>query len=127
MYKKTKTHFSHILQMSSCIQSGTHTQSVVAPILFSKLLLWTCQNRFAAQGAFHIFDNKVILETVGPNGEPVPSGQPGKILVSLLGNYGFPLIRYEIGDVGVRSGKSCDCGLPLAVLDRVEGCNTEFC
>lgn len=68
----------------------------------------------------------MILETVGPNGEPVPSGQPGKILVSLLSNYGFPLIRYEIGDVGVRSGKSCDCGLPLTVLDRVEGRNTEF-
>lgn len=79
-----------------------------------------------AHGAFHIFENKVILETVGPNGEPVSFGQSGRILVTLLGNYGFPLVRYEIGDVGVRSAKSCDCGLPLAILDRVEGRNIEF-
>ena len=79
-----------------------------------------------AQGALHILDNKVILETVDQSGSPVSPGQPGRILVTLLGNYGFPLIRYEIGDVGVLSDRCCDCGLPTRVLERVEGRSIEF-
>lgn len=77
-------------------------------------------------GSLHIFDNKVILETVDQNGSAVPAGQAGRILVTLLGNYGFPLIRYDIGDVGALSGKLCDCGLPMQLLDRVEGRGIEF-
>ena len=79
-----------------------------------------------AHGSLHSFDNKVILETVDQHGQPAPAGQPGRLLVTLLGNYGFPLVRYEIGDVGVRSEKTCGCGLPLQALDRVEGRSIEF-
>lgn len=79
-----------------------------------------------ASGSFHVFDNKVILETVNRNGEPVSQGEPGRILVTLLGNYGFPLIRYEIGDAGAFSDKTCSCGLQTRILDRVEGRNIEF-
>lgn len=79
-----------------------------------------------ASGSFHIFDNKVILEAVDRDGEPVSNGEPGRILVTLLGNYGFPLIRYEIGDAGVFSDKTCSCRLQMRILDRMEGRNIEF-
>ncbi len=79
-----------------------------------------------AHQSLHVLDNKVILEAVDPQGSSVPAGQPGRILVTILGNYGFPLIRYEIGDVGVLTNKLCDCGLPTQVLDRVEGRSIEF-
>ncbi|HEU4413664.1 MAG TPA: hypothetical protein VFT65_02690 [Candidatus Angelobacter sp.] len=79
-----------------------------------------------AQGSLHIFENKVVLETVDDQGKAVAVGKPGRILVTLLGNHGFPLIRYEIGDVGVLSAKSCSCGLPTRILDRVEGRSVEF-
>lgn len=79
-----------------------------------------------ASGSFHIFDNKVILEAVDRDEEPVNQGEPGRILVTLLGNYGFPLIRYEIGDAGAFSDKTCSCGLQTRILDRVEGRNIEF-
>ena len=77
-------------------------------------------------GGFHILENKVILETVDQAGAPVSPGEAGRILVTLLGNYGFPMIRYEIGDVGSMSRTRCDCGIPTAVLDRVKGRTVEF-
>lgn len=78
------------------------------------------------QGSFHVFENKVLLETVNLQGQAVPTGQPGRILVTLLSNYGFPLIRYDIGDVGVFSEKACTCGIPTRLLERVEGRSIEF-
>jgi len=77
-------------------------------------------------GGLHILENKVILETVDQTGAPVSPGKAGRILVTLLGNYGFPMIRYEIGDVGSISRTRCHCGIPTAILDRVEGRTVEF-
>ena len=38
----------------------------------------------------------------------------------------FPFIRYEIGDAGVMSDRaSCQCGLKLPILDRVEVCDSK--
>jgi phenylacetate-coenzyme A ligase PaaK-like adenylate-forming protein len=79
-----------------------------------------------SSGSLHILENKVILEIVDRNGEPVPAGERGRILVTLLGNAGFPLVRYDIGDVGAFSERTCDCGLPTSILDRVEGRSVEF-
>lgn len=78
------------------------------------------------QGLFHVLENKVFLEAVDQRGQGVPAGQPGRILVTLLGNYGFPLIRYDIGDVGVFSEKACTCGIPTRLLESVEGRGIEF-
>jgi phenylacetate-CoA ligase len=74
-----------------------------------------------SRGAFHIFENRVVLEA-GPNG----AGRAGPILVTLLENYGFPLIRYEIGDMGTYSGETCGCGIPTRLLSSVEGRDIEF-
>ena len=77
-------------------------------------------------GSLHIYDNQVFLEVVDEKGHQLPAGDAGRILVTLLGNYGFPLIRYEIGDVGARSAASCSCGMHTGILDRLEGRTVEF-
>jgi phenylacetate-CoA ligase len=41
-----------------------------------------------------------FLEVIGPDGQPVKSGTPGELVVTLLTNYSMPLIRYRIGDAG---------------------------
>ena len=41
------------------------------------------------------------LEIVDPEGNQVPDGAEGEILVTSLSNYAMPLIRYKIGDRGV--------------------------
>jgi phenylacetate-CoA ligase len=79
-----------------------------------------------ARGGFHVFENRVVLEIVDDQAQPVPLGQPGRILVTLLGNHGFPLIRYEIGDIGRYSTVDCACGIPTRTLSAIEGRDIEF-
>jgi phenylacetate-CoA ligase len=77
-------------------------------------------------GGLHIYNNNVVLEVVGPDGSPLEAGQTGRILVTLLFNYSFPLIRYEIGDLGSLSARQCPCGRPFPLLESLEGRSIEF-
>ena len=74
-----------------------------------------------AAGGFHIYATGIHLEIVDDSGQPVPVGTTGRILVTLLQNRRFPIIRYEIGDIGALSSATCECGSPLPLLERVEG------
>lgn len=74
-----------------------------------------------AAGGFHIYATGVQVEIVDDRGQLVPPGTTGRILVTLLQNHRFPIIRYEIGDIGALSTKACSCGSPLPLLERVEG------
>ena len=70
----------------------------------------------------HIFTEGVYVEVLDVDGRPVPPGEIGRIVVTDLFNRGVPLIRYEIGDMGVVSDRrSCDCGCPLPLLKEVLG------
>lgn len=71
-------------------------------------------------GAKHVTDEHVILETIDDNDQPVWNS-PGRILVTDLDNYAMPLIRYELGDTGVLSDESCPCGRNLTVLKQLLG------
>lgn len=77
------------------------------------------------RGSFHIFSNDIVLEVVDAAGQRVPVGESGRILLTSLHNEMFPLIRYEIGDVGALSDKQCPCGRPFPLLERLEGRNVE--
>jgi phenylacetate-CoA ligase len=77
-------------------------------------------------GRMHIYANHVLLEVVDEQGRGVPPGTAGRILVTLLNNLSFPMIRYEIGDVGALGEGGCACGSPFPILDRVEGRTSEF-
>lgn len=72
-------------------------------------------------GGMHIFSNAVHLEIVDDAGRPVPEGEGGRVLVTILNNPSFPLIRYEIGDIGRLRAGECGCGLPLPMLETIEG------
>lgn len=77
-------------------------------------------------GGFHIYMPNVFLEVVDAVGNPVPTGETGRLLITILSNESFPLIRYEIGDMGALSGKICPCGRNFPLLERVEGRSVEF-
>jgi phenylacetate-CoA ligase len=73
-------------------------------------------------GRLHEFSDNVVLELLDPAGRPVPDGEPGEVVVTGLGNFVQPFIRYRLGDVAVRSREQrCPCGRALPVLERVEG------
>lgn len=51
--------------------------------------------------AFQVNSESVFVELVDAQGNPVPNGESGTILVTMLYNKAHPLIRYEVGDLGV--------------------------
>lgn len=50
----------------------------------------------------------------------------GKLLVTDLTNRAMPLIRYQVGDVVVGSGRACRCGRGLPLIERVEGREADY-
>jgi phenylacetate-CoA ligase len=50
----------------------------------------------------------------------------GEIIITDLLNYGMPLIRYKIEDVGSLSEDPCCCGRGLPLLKSLTGRSTEF-
>ena len=78
------------------------------------------------RGRIHIYSHQVRLEVVDDHGRPAPPGQVGRLLVTLLDNPSFPLIRYEIGDMAALDSAECSCGRPFPLLDKLEGRCLEF-
>jgi phenylacetate-CoA ligase len=74
------------------------------------------------QGSLHVSPDFGVLELVDGHGRPVPPGVEGRVLCTSLLNEAQPLIRYEVGDVGVWSSKPCPCGRNhLPVLQEIVG------
>jgi len=62
------------------------------------------------------------IEILDTNRNLIQSGEIGKIYVTTLNNFSMPLIRYDIGDIGVRSEKEqCSCGRGMPLIKKVEG------
>jgi phenylacetate-CoA ligase len=73
-------------------------------------------------GSLHVHPDFGIIEIVDAQGKPVPPGVEGRILCTALQNEAQPLVRYEIGDLGVWAGSPCPCGRNhLPVLKEVVG------
>jgi len=59
----------------------------------------------------HVFSPNAFLEIVDDQERPCPPGVAGRILVTLLNNRSFPMIRYEIGDLAAWAEPgACGCG-----------------
>jgi len=63
------------------------------------------------------------VEIVDDFGKPVPDGTPGNIVITSLTNKAMPLIRYEIGDRGIKSPlqKCPRCGWEGDIIEKVIG------
>lgn len=74
----------------------------------------------------HINSPHIILECLDGNDQPCAPGEPGKLVITDLNNYGMPLIRYRVEDVGVLGQETCSCGRQLPLLQRLEGRVADF-
>jgi phenylacetate-CoA ligase len=77
---------------------------------------WECNQ----QAGHHINADGLIVEVIRDGREALP-GERGEIVITALNAYTMPFIRYNIGDIGVRSGRRCPCGRGLPLLERIEG------
>jgi phenylacetate-CoA ligase len=71
-------------------------------------------------GSLHENAECVLVEIVGEDGQPVPAGQIGRVVVTPFFSTAQPLIRYEQGDRAAHLG-ACTCGRHLPVLSAVDG------
>jgi len=71
---------------------------------------------------YHLHPENALVEILGPEG-PAAAGELGRIVVTQFHNEAMPLVRYELGDVGVAAppGATCTCGRTLPMLEHIEG------
>jgi phenylacetate-CoA ligase len=73
-------------------------------------------------GSLHAHPDFGIMEIIDAAGRPLPPGQDGRIVCTSLLNRVQPLIRYDMGDIGRWSRRTCPCGRAhLPVLDEIVG------
>jgi phenylacetate-CoA ligase len=68
----------------------------------------------------HINQEHVICEILGSKGEPL-TNQSGRIVATDLDNFVMPLIRFDTGDLGAISDKTCNCGVNQPLMTSIEG------
>jgi phenylacetate-CoA ligase len=71
----------------------------------------------------HINAEGIFVEFINKNEFEEDLGQ---IIITDLLNYGMPLIRYQIGDVGKPLYKSCKCGRGLPLIGEINGRILDF-
>jgi len=76
------------------------------------------------QNGLHVSMEHIYLEILNKNGNPCQEGETGSIVITDLTNYGFPFIRYKIGDVGAITARKCACGRELTLLENLQGRET---
>jgi len=77
-----------------------------------------------AHTGLHASIDNVLIEIVteGDDGELAGPGEPGRIVVTNLNNFGMPFIRYSIEDIGAWSTlEKCSCGRELPLMELVQG------
>ncbi|MDO4489658.1 MAG: AMP-binding protein [Lachnospiraceae bacterium] len=73
----------------------------------------------AAHEGMHLRENHVIPEIVDENGNTVPDGVFGELVITTIGMEAQPLIRYRTGDrTRILPGR-CSCGSCVKRLDEV--------
>lgn len=76
-------------------------------------------------GSTHLIESEYIVEVLDPEGKPVPDGERGEMVITNLGRWGFPVIRYRTGDVVKVDTSPCSCGrtflrFPGGILGRAD-------
>jgi len=64
----------------------------------------------AVQKGGHITSDLGIVEIVNDEGEVLPAGSVGEVVVTPLAVEGMPLLRYKTGDVSFLNNEPCECG-----------------
>jgi phenylacetate-CoA ligase len=78
------------------------------------------------QGGYHIHTLDVVVEYVDDRGNPVPPDQAGNLILTRLHPGPMPLIRYQVGDVGISGDQApCPCGRGFDRMQAILGRDTD--
>lgn len=68
----------------------------------------------------------IVVEILDEQGNPVPEGKTGEVVITNLASEAQPFIRYRTGDRARGSSEPCRQGRGLKVLEEVSGRSTDF-
>lgn len=78
------------------------------------------------KGNYHIHDLDVIVEFLDDSGNEVSPGVEGNLVLTRLHSGPMPLLRYRIGDRGIKgNGSLCSCGRGFQTMGAVRGRETD--
>ncbi|MFJ6630862.1 phenylacetate--CoA ligase family protein [Streptomyces sp. NPDC091376] len=69
----------------------------------------------------HLAEDRLLVEILGPDGQSVPDGAEGRVVVTAFMERAMPLIRYDLGDVGRIDTDPCPCGRRFRTLRLTAG------
>lgn len=69
---------------------------------------------------YHVNAERVLVELLDDNDEPVSVGQSGRVVVTPFYSTAQPLIRYDHGDLATWA-EPCNCGRHLPLLKSIDG------
>jgi phenylacetate-CoA ligase len=69
----------------------------------------------------HHHPELMIFEILDENGNQLPAGEYGELVITTLGVEGMPLLRYNTGDICAYYDDPCECGRTTARLSPVAG------
>ena len=76
---------------------------------------------------YHLHELDTLVECVDSQGNPVPAGESGHLILTRLHPGPMPLLRYKVGDLG-RLGEQtpCSCGRQWRTMVEVQGRDTDI-
>ncbi len=70
-----------------------------------------------SHGRLHILSHNIFLECLDDQGEALPEGEIGQLVITELNSTFLPFVRYSVGDRGRIVENECGCGRKLPQLD----------
>lgn len=70
---------------------------------------------------YHMAVEKMVMEFVDEDGNPVAEGEKGGTIATDLFNYAMPFVRYDTGDMGSYSSEVCPCRRMLPLMKKILG------
>lgn len=81
----------------------------------------TAFNECEAKQGGHAHPDLIITEILDDQGQPVPNGTVGELVITTLGIEGMPLVRFKTGDMVRAHTQVCSCGRNTQRLGPVVG------
>ena len=94
-----------------------HYQCIESPMLAGEC---------ARHDGLHVFADARLVEILDDEGQPVPTGELGSVVITDFRNRVFPLIRYRLGDEARWKEGACPCGITFPMLEPVRGRITDM-
>ena len=98
------------------------TEGFGVPV-FDEYGAWELLNVYyeCRHGGRHVAEDRVLVEIVGDDGDPVPDGTEGWVVATHLRERAMPLVRYWLGDAGLIEPGRCPCGRRFRTMRLTKG------